>query len=126
MAGRPPRESPAKTQITIDGFDSVDMRVARVIEAREADGTRFPSRVIKLDLGHLGERTSVGQFHLVPETDLVGRNVIACINLGERKMGSYVSQALVLGAPHPKSPPDQAQATPLFVSESATPGDQIF
>ena len=117
---------PAKPQITIGKFQNVDIRVARVIAAPLADGTRYPCRVIRLDLGHLGERTSVGQYALVEESELLGLNVVACINLGTRTIGSYVSEALVMGAPHPEGPPDQAQATPLYVSPSARPGDQIF
>ena len=120
------RNSPPKSQITFGKFENIDMRVAKVLSARMAEGTRFPSRVFELDLGHLGPRTSVGQYALVPEEELVGQNLIACINLGVREMGPYRSEALLLGAPHPESPPEQAQATPLYVSESAKPGDAVF
>ncbi|MCU0272365.1 MAG: hypothetical protein MUE34_03950 [Acidimicrobiales bacterium] len=48
------------------------------------------------------------------------------MNLGTREMGPYVSEALVLGAPHPQSPEDQAQATPLYVSTDVAPGAQVF
>jgi tRNA-binding protein len=120
------RGTPPKQQITSGKFHNVDLRVARVLSAPRADGTRFPSRVLRIDLGHLGERTSVGQFALIPEDELVGLHVVACINLGTREMGPYVSEALVLGAPHPDSPPDEAQALPLTLSPSATPGDLVF
>jgi tRNA-binding protein len=86
----------------------------------------MPSRAITLDLGHLGKRTSIGQFALVAEDELVGKNVVACVNLGSREIGPHRSEALVLGAPHPQGPDDQAQATPLFVADTARPGDQIF
>jgi tRNA-binding protein len=43
----------------------------------------------------------------------VGRKVIVCCNLGPREMGPYVSEALVLGIPHPDSPEDKDQAIPL-------------
>lgn len=124
MAGA--KASPQKTKITFGKFENVDMRVAKVLSAPLAEGTRFPSRVLTLDLGHLGQITSVGQFALIAEEDLVGTNLVACINLGERAMGQYVSQALTLGAPHPDSPSDQAQATPLRVADHASPGDSIF
>ena len=117
---------PPKQQITFGKFENVDMRVARVISAPLAEGTNKPSRVFELDLGDLGRRTSVGQYALVPESELVGRNVIACVNLGVREMGPHRSEALVLGALHPASPADEAQATPLFVSEDVSPGSQIF
>ena len=117
---------PQKAQITFGKFENVDMRVARVVAAPLAEGTRFPCRVVTLDLGHLGQRTSVGQYVLHSEDELVGKNVVACINLGKREMGPYTSEALILGAPHPQSPDEESQATPLFVSQEATPGDQIF
>jgi tRNA-binding protein len=56
----------------------------------------------------------------------VGRNVVVCINLGPRKIGRYVSDALVLGVPHPENPDGQGQATPLYVEDRAEPGSQIF
>ena len=124
MSGK--KETPQKTQITFGKFENVDMRVAKVLSAPIAEGTRFPCRVLTLDLGHLGQRTSVGQYALISEEDILGQSVVACINLGEREMGPYRSQALVLGAPHPESPQDQSQATPLYVADHANPGDSIF
>jgi len=76
-----------KPQVTFDAFQHVDMRVARVVAAPLAGGTRMPCRVMELDLGPVGRRTSVGQYALVAEEELVGRNVVACVNLGARKMG---------------------------------------
>ena len=120
------KEAAQKAQITFGKFENVDMRVARVISAPMAEGTRFPCRLITLDLGHLGTKTCVGQYALLSEDDLVGKMVVTCVNLGSRQMGSYTSEALLMGAPHPDGPADQGQATPLFVSNRATPGDQIF
>lgn len=120
------KEVPPKSQITFGKFQNVDLRVARVLSADPTVGTKNPCRVIRLDLGPLGQRTSVGQYALVDESALVGRNVIACVNLGVREMGPYTSEALVLGAPHPDSPADQDQATPLYVDDAARPGDCVF
>jgi tRNA-binding protein len=120
------KEAPPKPKITFGKFENVDLRVARVVSAPMAEGTRFPCRVIELDLGHLGVRRSVGQYALLTEDELVGRHVVVCVNLGAREMGPYTSDALVLGAPHPDSPEGQAQAAPLFAHEKANPGDQIY
>jgi tRNA-binding protein len=114
-----------KPQITFGKFENIDMRVAKVISPM-AEGTRSPCRVFKLDLGSLGERQSVGQYALFDEDELVGRNVVVCINLSAREMGAYTSEALLLGAPHPDSPPDQSQATPIFVADSVPCGARIF
>ncbi|HEX2384588.1 MAG TPA: hypothetical protein VHI95_18240 [Acidimicrobiales bacterium] len=115
-----------KPTITFGKFQNVDMRVALVRSAPIAPGTNAPSRLVALDLGPLGRRQSVAQFALVDESDLVGKFVVACINLAPRQIGEHLSEALVLGVPHPDSPDGQAQALPLFVSDLATPGDRVF
>ena len=112
--------------VPFEAFRKLDFRVARVTRASLAEGTRAPSRVLMLDLGPLGVRTSVAQFALVPEAEMVGRNVVACCNLGTRRIGRYTSEALVLGTPHPDNPPGQGQALPLFAHPEAAPGDRVF
>jgi tRNA-binding protein len=119
-------DAPAKSQISFGKFQNLDMRVARVIAAPLAEGTRSPSRILTLDLGHLGQRVSVGQYALIPEAELVGKHVVACINLGPREIGPYISDALVLGALNPLSPTDQAQAVPITIDNSVVPGSAIF
>jgi tRNA-binding protein len=117
---------PAKDKVTFGKFQNVDMRVALVVSAPLAKGTRARTRQLTLDLGELGERTSVGQFALVDEGELIGAKVVACINLGERPIGELVSQALVLGTPHPESPDGEDQAVPLRADPDATPGQAIY
>jgi tRNA-binding protein len=122
-----PGEIPARKQkITFGKFENVDIRVGRVVSAPIAEGARFPSRVIEIDLGPLGKVQSVGQYALLAEDELVGRNVVVCINLGSREMGAYVSDALMLGVPHPSGPSDQAQATPLWADDSVAPGNAVY
>lgn len=117
---------PLKPRVTFGKFENVDMRVVQVLSAPVAEGTARPCRVLTLDAGHLGTFTSVGQYTLIPEEDLVGRKLIACCNLSPREMGPYVSEVLVLGVPHPDSPPDESQAMPLYVDDRATRGDKVF
>lgn len=120
------KQLPPKPRITFGKFANVDMRVAQIQSAPMAEGTAKPCRVLKLDVGHLGTLTSVGQFALIPEEELTGRKVVVCCNLGPREMGPYVSQALVLGIPHPDSSEDQDQAIPLSADPRAQCGDVIF
>lgn len=115
-----------KAQITFGKFQNVDMRVALVEAAPLAEGTRFPSRVLTLDLGPLGRRTSVAQFAMVDEDDLVGRKVVACVNLGVRELGPYTSEILTLGTMHPDGPAHESQAVPLYASDHAHPGDAVY
>jgi tRNA-binding protein len=117
---------PLKPTIEFAKFAGVDMRVAQVVDAPIAEGTKKPCRLFELDVGPLGRLRSVGQFALVPIEQLVGRKLIVCCNLGQRSMGPHRSEVLVMGIPHPASPPDQEQAMPLFVDDSARLGDEVF
>lgn len=119
-------KEPTKAHVTFGKFQNIDMRVAKIISAPIARATEKPCRVITLDAGHLGTFTAVGQYTRILEKDLVGRKVVIVCNLSPRPMGPYTSEVLLLGAPHPDSPSDQSQATPVFVDDIACCGDQIF
>lgn len=119
---------PIKSKVTKGKFDNIDMRVAKIISVRSPVAKEIQElyRIITLDAGHLGTFTSVGQFALILEDDLVDRKVVITCNLGPRNIGPYTSEVLLLGAPHPDSPPEQDQATPVFVDDIACCGDRIF
>jgi len=87
----------------IVAFETLDLRVGRVLEASVNAKARKPSYVVKVDLGpELGIRTSSAQLtvHYRPE-DLVGRMVVAAVNLGSRNIAGVLSEVLVLGLPDP-------------------------
>lgn len=113
-------------QISFDQFQAVDVRVARVVAAPPAAGTRMRSRKLTLDLGDLGTVQSVAQFALIEEADLVGSNLLACVNLGPRQIGRHASEVLTLGTPHPEGPAGESQALPLRADPAARPGDRVF
>jgi tRNA-binding protein len=83
-----------------EAFSLLDLRVGEVIRAEPNAGARKPSYRLWLDFGPLGARTSSAQLtdFYAPE-DLVGRQVIAAVNLGSRRIGGFVSEVLVLGVP---------------------------
>lgn len=119
-------EAKIKPPITFGKFANVDVRVVRVVSAPLATGTSKPCRVLTLDAGELGTFTSVGQYALVPEHELVGSNLVAVCNLSPRPMGPYTSEVLVLGVPHPDSPNDEAQALPLRADARAALGSTVY
>ena len=54
-----------------------------------------------MDFGEAGERTSSAQLTDVYRAEeLVGRQVIAAVNLGSRRIAGFVSEVLVLGVPN--------------------------
>ena len=88
--------------ISLDAFETLDVRVGRVIEATVNAKARKPSYILRVDFGPLGQKTSSAQLtvHYTPE-QLIGRQVVAAMNLGSRNIAGVVSEVLVLGLPDP-------------------------
>lgn len=87
----------------ITAFQTLDLRVGRILEAAPNPKARKPSYILRVDLGpELGIKTSSAQVTALysPET-LIGRQVVAAVNLGSRNIAGVVSEVLVLGLPDP-------------------------
>jgi tRNA-binding protein len=85
---------------TPDDFLRIEMRVGTVLEAEPFPEARKPSIKLRIDFGtELGVKRSSAQLtrHYEPG-QLVGRQVVAAVNLGERRIAGFVSEVLVLGA----------------------------
>jgi tRNA-binding protein len=81
-------------------FGVVDLRVGRVTAAEPLPGARKPAYRLTIDFGPLGVRGSSARLtELYRPEDLVGRLVIAAVNLGARRIAGFVSEVLVLGVP---------------------------
>jgi tRNA-binding protein len=95
---------PAQIAITsmttpLEAFAILDMRIGTVLSAAPFPEARKPSITLEIDFGpELGVRRSSAQItrHYQPAA-LVGRQVVAAVNLGERRIAGFVSQVLVLG-----------------------------
>ena len=84
----------------LEAFGLVDVRVGRVLRAEPNDGARKPSFKLWIDFGPLGVKQSSAQLvALYTAEALVGRFVVAAVNLGARKINGFNSEVLVLGAP---------------------------
>lgn len=85
---------------TPEEFFAIDMRVGTVLAAEPFPEARKPSIKLEIDFGpELGVKRSSAQLtkRYAPET-LVGRQVVAAVNLGERRIAGFKSEVLVLGA----------------------------
>lgn len=88
---------------SIEDFDRLDIRVGTVVEARPFPEARRPAIKLVIDFGPpLGAKRSSAQLtgHYTPET-LLGRQVLAVVNLPSRQIGPFVSEVLTLGVPDP-------------------------
>src|SRR3954468_23293306 len=86
-----------------EAFGLLDLRVGRITRAEPNTRARKPAHKLWIDFGPLGEKTSSAQLSALYQTDdLVGRLVIAAVNLGARNIAGFTSEVLVLGVPSEK------------------------
>ena len=93
----PTGTEPAVPEISIDDFAKVELRIARVIEARHVDGA---DKLVQLTLDVGGEQRTVfaGIKRAYAPEALTGRLVVLVANLAPRKMRFGLSQGMVLAA----------------------------
>jgi tRNA-binding protein len=74
-----------------------------VVAAAPLEGARRPAYRLRIDFGpELGERDSSAQLvDLYEPESLIGRQVIALVDLGPKRIAGFVSEVLVLGLPSP-------------------------
>ncbi len=116
----PPFKQPGSA--TMEDFERIDMRVARIVAADRFPAARKPAYQLTLDFGPGGMRRSSAQLpptYPDPQT-LVGRLVVAVVNFAPRNIAGLASDVLVLGAL-----PGSGLIPLLGVDEGAAPGDAI-
>ena len=85
----------------MEAFETLDLRVGRILRAEPNERARKPAYRMWIDFGPLGEKTSSAQLAALYRPDeLVGRLVIAAMNLGSRNIAGFTSEVLVLGLPN--------------------------
>ena len=86
---------------TIDDFHKLDIRVGRIVQAREFPEARKPAYKLTIDFGaEIGIKRSSAQIaarYAVEE--LTGRLVLAVVNFPPRRIGPFDSEVLTLGVP---------------------------
>src|SRR5271163_4259574 len=87
--------------ITFDHFAAIELRAGTITRAEEFPKARKPAYKIWADFGpEIGVRQTSAQLtvHYKPE-QLVGRQIVGCLNLGEKNIGGFISQFLCTGLP---------------------------
>lgn len=90
---------PLKPQVSPEAWERLDIRIGQVVEAWPAERTHRPAFRLVIDFGPLGRRTSSAQITALYTPDqLLGRSVVAVVNLPPKRVGGFKSEVLVLGA----------------------------
>ncbi|ARP85183.1 methionine--tRNA ligase [Bordetella genomosp. 9] len=119
-----PGGEPIADTITIDDFAKIDLRVARIVNCEEVEGS---SKLLRLTLD-VGEGRHRNVFSGIKSAykpqDLIGKLTVMVANLAPRKMKFGVSEGMVLAASHG----DEAAHPGIYVLEpgsGAQPGMRV-
>src|SRR5829696_3681480 len=106
----------------IEAFETLDLRVGRVLRAEVNERARKPAYKLWIDFGPLGQKASSAQLRArYTAEELVGRLVVAAVNLGARNIAGFTSEVLVLGLP------DAEGEVILLTAERDVPlGGQVY
>ncbi|MGI4947000.1 MAG: tRNA-binding protein [Janthinobacterium lividum] len=88
-------------QATIAEFDRLDLRIGTITDAQPFPEARKPAFKLWIDFGPgVGVKRSSAQVtvHYVLD-QLIGRQVLAVVNLPPRRIGPFESEVLTLGLP---------------------------
>lgn len=112
--------SDAPEQIVFDDFAKIDLRVAKVLEAKaHPDADKL--LVLQIDLGDEQRQLVAGiKAHYTPES-LVGKLIVVVKNLKPRKMRGEESQGMLLAA----SDDEKAQVVLVSPEMDIAPGARV-
>ena len=105
-----------------DCFKRLEMRVGRIQSVEDFPEAHKSSYKLTIDFGEMGILRSSAQITMLyRKEELIGRLVIAVINLPPRRIANFESQVLVLGVP------DRLNRVVLLESVGEVePGSQVF
>ena len=108
--------------ISISDFDKVELRVGTVTQAGVNKKARKPAYKVTIDFGDvLGLKTSSAQItELYQPEELIGRQVVCCVNLEPMHIGSVKSEVRIMGT---ESEQGVVLLTPM---EPVKNGDRVF
>ena len=104
-----------------ENFIELDIRVGKIISAEEFVEINKPSYLLNIDFGEeIGIKKTSAQITNYPLESLINKKCIAVINLGDKQIGSIMSQCLILGSIDKKG-----KVLLLNPDESSSLGDKV-
>lgn len=111
----------AEPQIGWEQFTAVDLRVGRVLEVEDFPEARVPAWKLRIDFGpEVGERRASAQITHYGRSELEDSLVVGVVNFPPKRIGPFLSEALVLGALD-----EELGVVLLRPDREAAPGDRI-
>ena len=108
--------------IDVTDFDKVEVRVGTVVEVKENRKARHPAYAVTIDFGpEIGLKKSSAQITtLYTPEELLGKQVVCCVNLQPMHIGSVKSEVRILGS-------DSEQGVVLLrPTQTVKNGDRVF
>lgn len=120
--GQLARYTKAMKDITsFEHFEALDIRVGKIMKVEDA-ATKKPTYRITVDFGpEVGIKVSCGAYRNYSKDELVGKQVLAVVNLGVKQMGPEKSEVLILGVPN-----EQGETVYLTPQGEAPLGARVF
>ena len=109
--------------ISWEDFEKVDVRVGRIVAAEPFPEARKPAIKLTVDFGPVvGKKRSSAQLtgNYTPDV-LVGRQVVAVVNLPPKRIAGFESEVLVLGVPD-----ERGEVVLLSPDREVPPGGRMF
>ena len=80
-------------------FQKIELRIGTIVEVNDFPDAIKPAYQLKVDLGEkIGIKRSSAQItDLYSKNELIGKQVIAVVNLFPKKIGPFVSECLITG-----------------------------
>ena len=84
--------------IGIEKFNKMELRVGTIEKVEEFPDAKQPAYKLYINFGEFGNKWSSAQITKNYSIEnLYGKQIIAAMNLGNKRIGSFVSEVLVMG-----------------------------
>ncbi|BBP76268.1 tRNA-binding protein [Pseudomonas gingeri NCPPB 3146 = LMG 5327] len=105
-----------------EAFSHVDIRIGQIVRVELNEKAKKPAYKFWIDFGELGTKTTSAQYtRLYQPQELIGKQVVCAVNLGDRSIAGFTSQVLMLGAEA-----GEGEVVYLAPERQVEPGRRVF